>query len=223
MVENGLWEGGDELGQAFCARKGFAYGRDGVARAKSELLDQLLADVSCTYQNLESAELGVTTIDHYFDSLGGMAQAASRHRDGAGVQAYIGDRTGKDAKIRSMREQVALETRTRALNPGWYEPMLQHGREGVSHIEASITNTFGWSATTGQVEPWVYRQLSETFVLDEAMRRRLAALNPTASARMAHRLLEASDRRFWTPDAETLAALEAAGDELNDSMEGIAA
>ena len=222
MVENGLWDGGDELGRAFCARKGFAYGRDGKVRAKSQLLDSLLADVACTYQNLESAELGVTTIDHYFDSLGGMAQAASRHRDGE-VRAYVGDRTGKRAKVRSMAEQVALETRTRALNPGWYEPMLKHGREGVSHIEASITNTFGWSATTGQVEPWVYRQLSQTFVLDDAMRRRLSALNPIASARMAHRLLEASDRRFWTPDAETLAALEAAGDELNDRMEGIAA
>ncbi|RPF71771.1 cobaltochelatase subunit CobN [Aurantiacibacter spongiae] len=222
MVENGLWEGGDELGQAFCTRKGFAYGRDGKARGQSELLASLLADVACTYQNLESAELGVTTIDHYFDSLGGMAQAASRSRE-ATVPAYVGDRTGRGAKVRSMAEQVALETRTRALNPGWYEPMLEHGREGVIHIEASITNTFGWSATTGQVDEWVYRQLSETFVLDEDMRQRLSALNPTASARMANRLLEASDRQFWTPSAETLAALEAAGDELNDRMEGIAA
>ena len=81
----------------------------------------------------------------------------------------------------------------------------------------------GWSATTGQVEPWVYQRLSETFVLDEAMRKRLADLNPASSSRMANRLLEASDRAYWTPDAATLAALQAAADQLEDRLEGIAA
>ena len=81
----------------------------------------------------------------------------------------------------------------------------------------------GWSATTGQVEPWVYQRLSETFVLDEAMRERLARLNPEASSRMATRLLEASDRQYWQPDAETLAALQRAADELEDRLEGVAA
>ncbi|MBT4229426.1 MAG: hypothetical protein HOD73_05310, partial [Rhodobacteraceae bacterium] len=95
--------------------------------------------------------------------------------------------------------------------------------EGVRRIEAHVTNTLGWSATTGQVDPWVYQRISETFVLDEAMRNRLAELNPTASSRMANRLLEASDRAYWQPDAETLAALQSAADALEDHMEGIAA
>ena len=56
-----------------------------------------------------------------------------------------------------------------------------------------------------------------------AMRERLAALNPQASMRMANRLLEASDRKYWTPDAATLAALQNAADALEDRMEGIAA
>ncbi|RYF35335.1 MAG: hypothetical protein EOO26_01240, partial [Comamonadaceae bacterium] len=81
--------------------------------------------------------------------------------------------------------------------------------------------TMGWSATTSQVEPWVYQQLSETFVLDPAMRDRLAKLNPTASARVANRLLEASDRKFWAPDAATLQALRRAGEELEDRLEGV--
>jgi magnesium chelatase subunit H len=101
--------------------------------------------------------------------------------------------------------------------------MLKHGSEGVRQIEAQVTNTLGWSATTGQVEPWVYQRLSETFVLDPDMRARLAELNPKASARMAGRLLEASDRQYWAPDAETLAALQAAADEIEDRLEGIAA
>ena len=86
-----------------------------------------------------------------------------------------------------------------------------------------MTNTMGWSATTGEVEPWIYQRLSETFVLDDTMRERLAVLNPQASMRMANRLLEASDRAYWTPDAATLAALQNAADQLEDRMEGIAA
>ena len=99
--------------------------------------------------------------------------------------------------------------------------MLDHGFEGVRHIEMHVTNTLGWSATTGEVAPWVYQKISETFVLDEEMRRRLATLNPKASARVAGRLLEACDRNLWEPDEATLAALREANDELEDRLEGV--
>jgi magnesium chelatase subunit H len=101
--------------------------------------------------------------------------------------------------------------------------MLKHGAEGVRQIEAQVTNTLGWSATTGQVEPWVYRELTETYVLDPAMRERLARLNPKASLKLANRLLEATERNYWTPDEATLAALRSAGEELEDRLEGLGA
>jgi magnesium chelatase subunit H len=180
----------------------------------------VLGAVDLVYQNLESVEVGVTTIDHYFDTLGGIGRAVTRAR-GHKAPVYIGDQTRSDGKVRTLAEQVSLETRTRALNPKWYEAMLAHGYEGVRQIEAQVTNTLGWSATTGDVAPWVYQQISQTFVLDEAMRERLAALNPKASARMANRLIEAHERQYWQPDPETFEALLKAGDELEDRLEGI--
>jgi magnesium chelatase subunit H len=99
--------------------------------------------------------------------------------------------------------------------------MLKHGYEGVRNIEAHVTNTVGWSATTGQVSPWVYQNIFETFVLDDAMRDRLSELNPAASAKMANRLLEAQSRNFWSPDDATLEALRRAGELLEDRLEGI--
>jgi magnesium chelatase subunit H len=107
------------------------------------------------------------------------------------------------------------------LNPKWHESMLQHGYEGVRQIEAHLTNTMGWSATTGQVQPWVYQQLAQTFMLDPAMRERLATLNPTSSAKLVNRLLEASRRQYWAPDADTMKALQQAGAEMEDRLEGI--
>jgi magnesium chelatase subunit H len=137
------------------------------------------------------------------------------------VPVYIADHTQGAGAVRTLSEQVALEARTRTLNPKWYEGVLQHGYEGVRQIEAHVTNTMGWSATTGKVDAWVYREITQTFILDSKMRARLAKLNPTSSAKVANRLLEAYERRYWQPDDQTLAELKSAGAELEDRLEGI--
>ena len=221
LIESSRWSDEGELAETYSRRKGFAYGRTGRAVQQSALMQSMLADVQLTYQNLDSVELGVTTVDNYFDTLGGITQAVKAASGGKTPPVYIGDQTKGDGAVRTLREQVALETRTRMLNPKWYEGMLEHGYEGVRQIEAHVTNTMGWSATTGQVQPWVYKQLTETFMLDPEMRERLAKLNPTASARVANRLIEASERNYWQPDAQTLEALRRAGEELEDRLEGI--
>ncbi|MDG1935082.1 MAG: magnesium chelatase subunit H [Paracoccaceae bacterium] len=222
LVDSSAFNDDDELADAYEARKSFAYGLNGKPAKNTTLLQKVLKDVDVAYQNLESVELGVTTVDHYFDTLGGIARAVKRAK-GEDVAIYIGDQTRGGGKFRTLADQVALETRSRSLNPKFFESLLNHGPEGVRQLEAQVTNTMGWSATTGQVEPWVYQRISETFVLDEEMRNRLAALNPTASSRMANRLLEASDRAYWQPDEATLEALQSAADDLEDKMEGIAA
>jgi len=220
LIDSGAWDEEEELADAYEKRKSFAYGRNGKCAQQSALLKTALEDVELAYQNLESVELGVTTVDHYFDTLGGISRAVKRAR-GEEAAVYISDTTKGDGKIRTLKEQVALETRSRSLNPKWFESMLKHGSEGVLQIDAQVKNTLGWSATTGEIEPWVYTRLSETFILDEDMRRRLAELNPAASSRVANRLLEAHERNYWNPDAETLEALRQGADELEDRLEGI--
>ena len=221
LIDNGLWSDGDELAETYGRRKCFAYGANGKAQAQPELLGAALAGVDLAYQNLESVETGVTTLDQYVDTLGGLTRLSKRAR-GAAPPVYIGDQTRGEGAVRTLSEQVALETRTRLLNPKWFEGMLAHGYEGVRHIEAHVTNTLGWSATTGQVDPWVYKQITDTYLLDPAMRERLASLNKTSAARVADRLMEAHDRHYWTPDEAMLKALREAGEELEDRLEGVA-
>jgi magnesium chelatase subunit H len=221
LLDSGRWEDEEELADCYTQRKGFAYDRHGQVTQQSELLNRVLEDVDLAYQNLDSIELGVTTVDHYFGTLGGISRAVQRAR-GARVPVYIADHTaGGAGRVRTLNEQVALETRTRLLNPKWYESMLDHGYEGVRQIEAHITNTMGWSATTGDVAPWVYQKLSETFVLDKDMRRRLAELNPVSAARLANRLIEAQEREYWGADDESIDALKRAGEDLEDFLEGV--
>ncbi|HKK92043.1 MAG TPA: cobaltochelatase subunit CobN, partial [Longimicrobiales bacterium] len=219
-VEDGSWGETDELGAVFVRRKGFGYDRKGRPAARHDLLELALGDVDATYQNLDSVELGVSDIDQYVDSLGGVTRAAQR-ASGRQVSAWIGDETRGSGRVRTLEEQVSLETRTRTLNPKWFEAMLDHGYQGVREIEARVTTTLGWSATADAVQGWVYEGIGETYVLDPEMRRRMAQLNPDAASRMAGRLLEACDRGFWTPDEDTLAALQDAADELEDRLEGV--
>lgn len=220
LIDSGAWGDEDELADAYENRKSFAYGLSGKPSKQPSVMHSTLSRVDLAYQNLESVELGVTTIDQYFDTLGGIGRAV-RKASGEEVPVYIGDQTRGEGTVRTLTEQVALESRTRVLNPKWYEAMLDHGAEGVRNIEAHVTNTMGWSATTGQVDPWIYKQITETFVLDAELRERMAKLNPKASAKLAARLLEAHERDYWQPSSDMLDELRDAFDELEDRLEGV--
>ncbi|MDZ7824317.1 MAG: magnesium chelatase subunit H [Ahrensia sp.] len=221
LIGSSEWTDDDEIANTYTNRKGFAINRKGKTSHQVHVLNDVFSKVDFAYQNLESVELGVTTIDHYFDTLGGISKAVSKAKGGANMPIFISDQTSGEGKVRSLGEQVELETRTRSLNPKWFEGMLQHGFEGVRQIESQVSNTFGWSATTNEVQPWVYQKITETFVLDEAMRKRLGDLNPSSSLRMVNRLIEAKDRNYWTPDEDTLNALLDAAEQLEDRVEGI--
>ena len=135
----------------------------------------------------------------------------------------MGDYNNAQGKVRTLTEQVELESRTKLLNPRWYESQLEYGYEGARNIAGHVITTFGWSATGGKgaVPEWVYAEATKTFVLDDAMRDRLAQANPDAASGLAQRLLEANDRGFWSPDEATLEALRNAAADLEDRLEGV--
>ena len=133
---------------------------------------------------------------YYFEYLGGVSKAVEKHA-GARPQIYLSDTLSPAAKVRTLTETIHLETRTKALNPRWFEGMLKHGFSGVGEIEHQVTNTFGWSATADAVDDWIYDAVAETFVLDEQMLERLRSLNPHSTRTMVGRLLEAAGRGLW--------------------------
>jgi magnesium chelatase subunit H len=225
MVLDSQWEQSSELGDLFVTRKCFAYGRDSKGRSydgaqSRKLFERALGRVEATYQNIDTTEVGITDVDHYFEYLGGMSRAVEKHA-GARPRIYLSDATSPAAKVRTLEETLRLEVRTKALNPKWYEGMLKHGFSGVAEIEHQVTNTFGWSATADAVDGWVYDKVAETFVLDEAMLERLRALNPHSARTLVGRLLEASGRGFWSVDQAVLDRLRDAFGSLEDELEGV--
>jgi magnesium chelatase subunit H len=218
-IENRAWQREDDLARIFLNRKSFAFGRGVEGRPAEQLLERALSTVDITFQNVDSLEFGVTDIDHYTEYLGGMTKAVE-HVRGRQPAAYLGDFVMPEGKVRSVGEMVALETRTKTLNPRWYEGMLAHGYEGAREVESHVTNTFGWSATCSAVPGWVYDGIAETYALDGAMLDRLRELNPHAAAGVVSRLLEANNRGYWQPDPQVIADLRERYLALEAATEG---
>jgi len=97
LVDSSAFDDDSQLADAYQARKSFAYGTDGEASPQAALLQDTLKNVDLAYQNLESVELGVTTVDHYFDTLGGIASAVKRAKGTDDTPVYIGDQTRGNA------------------------------------------------------------------------------------------------------------------------------
>ena len=223
LIDTGKWEKEDELADMFVQRKGFAYGTDGRPSAQPALMKRALGQATLSFQGLDSVDLGATDIDQYVESLGGMTRVIAQQNGGEAPAVYLGDYNNAQGKVRTLTEQVELESRTKLLNPRWYESQLEYGYEGARNIAGHVITTFGWSATGGKgaVPEWVYAEATKTFVLDDAMRERLAQANPDAASGLAQRLLEASDRGYWSPDEATLEALRNAAADLEDRLEGV--
>jgi magnesium chelatase subunit H len=226
MVMDSQWESADALGDLFVTRKCFAYGRGPGGRALEGrearvALAGALSRVEATYQNVDSFEIGITDVDHYFEYLGGVSKAVEQHAQ-ARPAIYLADSLSREARVRTLPEMVRLETRAKTLNPKWYEGMLGHGFRGVAEIESHVTNTFGWSATADAVDGWVYEEVARTYVLDAEMLGRLSSLNPHSARSLVARLLEAEGRGFWEAEAAVVEKLRDAFSDLEDRIEGVA-
>ena len=75
--------------------------------------------------------------------------------------------------------------------------MLSTGYEGVREIKKLLTNIVGWSATSGQVDNWVYKEANTTFIKDEEMLKRLIYSNPNSLRKLVQTFLKANGRDDW--------------------------
>jgi magnesium chelatase subunit H len=220
MVESGTWEDDSQLSDAFLTRKSFSFNANGQWSDCRTVMESALSTVDATFQNIDSFEVGISDIDYYYESLGGISKSVEVLR-GKRPPVMVADAVSTSGRLSSLEQMVRLESRAKLLNPKWFEAMLSHGTEGVREIEARVNSTYGWSATTSSVEDWVYQGVADTYLLDEEMRNRLAQLNPNAAAAMTRRLLEANARGFWDADDATLEELRHIYDDLEDRLEGM--
>ena len=71
---------------------------------------------------------------------------------------------------------------------------------GMMHV----TLTSGWSATSGQVDNWVYEDANDVYMKDEEMQKRLMETNPNSFRKMVANFLEANGRGYWETSEENI-------------------
>lgn len=221
-VENSTWDEEAELQEMYLKRKSFAFSADspGDMEQSREILEASLKTVDATFQNLDSSEISLTDVSHYFDS-DPTKVVSSLRDDKKKPNAYVADTTTANAQVRTLSETVRLDARTKLLNPKWYEGMLSHGYEGVRELSKRLVNTMGWSATAGAVDNWVYEDVNTTFIEDEEMRNRLKNLNPHSFRKVVSTLLEVNGRGYWETSEENLQMLRDLYQEVEDKIEGV--
>jgi magnesium chelatase subunit H len=221
-VENSTWEEEAELQEMYLSRKSFAFDSDnpGMMAESRGLFERALKTADATFQNLDSSEISLTDVSHYFDS-DPTKLIGTLRGDGKQPSAYIADTTTANAQVRSLSETVRLDARTKLLNPKWYEGMLSHGYEGVRELSKRLVNTMGWSATAGAVDNWVYEDVNTTFIDDPEMCKRLMDLNPNSFRKMVGTLLEVNGRGYWETSQENLDRLQQLYQEVEDRIEGV--
>merc|ERR1712147_491929 len=222
-VENSSWSDEQQLQDMYTNRKSFAFNSDRPGSGmdqNQEVFKSALKKVDVTFQNLDSSEISLTDVSHYFDSDPTKLIGTLRD-DKKKPNSFIADTTTANAQVRTLSETVRLDARTKLLNPKFYEGMLSNGYEGAREITKRLKNTMGWSATSGEVDNFIYEDSNDTFIKDEEMRERMLNTNPNAFRDMVTTFLEANGRGYWDTDEENLELLQELYQEVEDRIEGV--
>ncbi|AHI00617.1 cobaltochelatase subunit CobN [Kutzneria viridogrisea] len=220
LIDSRNWRDDADLAEVYATWGGYAYGRDlnGVeARADME---SAYRRIQVAAKNVDTREHDIADSDDYFQYHGGMV-AMVRALTGDNPAAYVGDSAVPHAvRTRTLSEETRRVFRARVVNPKWISAMRRHGYKGAFELAATVDYLFGFDATAGVVDDWMYAQLAESYVFDKEVQDFMRKSNPWALRGVTERLLEAADRGLWgEPDANTLDQLRAVYLELEGQLE----
>jgi cobaltochelatase CobN len=220
LIDSRDWKTDADLAEVYAVWGGYAYGSglDGV-EARGDM-ERVYRRVRVAAKNQDTREHDIVDSDDYFQYHGGMV-AAVRALTGASPEAYVGDSAVPDTvRTRTLQEETHRVFRARVVNPKWVAAMQRHGYKGAFEMAATVDYLFGYDATAGVVEDWMYERLASSYVFDETNRAFMQKSNPWALRGISERLLEAADRGLWAePSAEALDGLRRTYLELEGDLE----
>ncbi|MFC4561307.1 cobaltochelatase subunit CobN [Nocardiopsis mangrovi] len=220
LIDSRNWRDDADLAEVYAVWGGYAYGRGLDGRDARPDMEASFRRISVAAKNQDTREHDIVDSDDYFQYHGGMV-AMVRRLTGSDPAAYVGDSAVPDqVRTRTLGEETRRVFRARVVNPRWIAAMRRHGYKGAFELAATVDYLFGYDATAGVVDDWMYQKLAESYVFDPENRAFLRESNPWALRGMAERLLEAADRKLWErPDPEVLERLRATYLELEGELE----
>jgi len=221
LIDARNWRSDADLAEVYAVWGGYAYGRDLGGREARGDMETAFRRIAVAAKNQDTREHDIVDSDDYFQYHGGMV-AMVRHLTGSSPAAYVGDSAVPDqVRTRTLAEETKRVFRARVVNPRWTAAMQRHGYKGAFEMAATVDYLFGYDATAGVVDDWMYEQLAASYVFDPEVRAFMQRSNPWALRGIAERLLEAADRELWEhPEQATLDGLRDTYLELEGELEG---
>lgn len=221
LIDARNWRSDADLAEVYAVWGGYAYGRGLDGRAARGDMEQAFRRISVAAKNVDTREHDLVDADDYFQYHGGMV-AMVRHLTGSSPEAYVGDSAvPSQVRTRTLGEETHRVFRARVVNPRWMAAMRRHGYKGAFEMAATVDYLFGYDATAGVVDDWMYEKLAAEYVFAPDNQEFMKRSNPWALRGITERLLEAADRKLWQqPDPETLERLREAYLELEGDLEG---
>ncbi len=220
LIDARNWRDDRDLAEVYAVWGGYAYGRGLDGREARGDMEAAFRRISVAAKNADTREHDIVDSDDYFQYHGGMV-AMVRALTGASPAAYVGDSAVPDqVKTRTLAEETHRVFRARVVNPRWIAAMRRHGYKGAFELAATVDYLFGYDATAGVVDDWMYETLAKEYVFDPENREFMNRSNPWALRGITERLLEAADRGLWAdPDPDVLDRLRATYLELEGDLE----
>jgi cobaltochelatase CobN len=221
LIDARNWRDDGDLAEVYATWGGYAYGTGLEGRPARDDMESAFRRIQVAAKNVDTREHDIADSDDYFQYHGGMV-AMVRSLTGTNPVAYVGDSAVPHAvRTRTLGEETQRVFRARVVNPRWINAMRRHGYKGAFEIAATVDYLFGFDATAGVVQDWMYQKLAESYVFDAEVRDFMRKSNPWALRGVAERLLEAADRGLWAqPDSATLDQLRSVYLELEGELEG---
>jgi cobaltochelatase CobN len=205
LLDSRDWRGDADLAAVYEAWGGYAYGRGLAGSPAREAMRDCYGRIDVAVKNVDSREHDILDSDDYYQYHGGMV-ATARAISGREPAAYLGDSSDPSrVRARTLTEETRRVFRARVANPRWIVSMIRHGYKGAAELSATVDYLFGYDATTGVAEDWMYEQVADRYLLDADVVAFMSESNPWAARAIAERLLEAADRGLWAePRSATL-------------------
>lgn len=206
-VHASAWETEKDLVDIFMATHAYAYGKQYAGHLNPEQFARNLSTVDITFDKTASDSCDLLGCCCFFGNHGGMT-AAARHFNPHEVKAYYGDTREPDhVYVHDMADEIRRVTRAKMLNPKWIEAMKKAGYNGAAAISTRTEHLMGWQASTGEIDGWIFDEITKTYVLNQEMKEFFQEKNPYAFEELTRRLLETHQRDLWDADPEVLEGL----------------
>ena len=204
LEETGQWDTRRELVDVYLAERDYVYTEGCWGQ---QALNAYTRQMQGTEMVLRNITRGGPLGGGWYN--GGNLCLVIKEVTGKEPEYFLSDlRNPGEERVGRAEDLLNRDYRATLFNRKWIEGMMNEGYAGAQQIAGGVFCTLGWKINREQsVSDDVWQEIVEVYLRDRKnlnIREWFEAKNPYAFQSIAERLLEASRKEYWKPDADTL-------------------